>query len=117
VKLLLDENLSPSHARDLRSLGHDAVSVVELGLAGADDSEVRAAAISDNRVLVTLDADFSNILRHPPAPTPGVIRLRLHPATESAIAVALSWAIPKLEQVALSGKLAVVAESRIRIRG
>jgi predicted nuclease of predicted toxin-antitoxin system len=37
VKFLLDENLSPLHGRTVRSLGYDAVSVVELGLSGADD--------------------------------------------------------------------------------
>jgi hypothetical protein len=32
--------------------------------------------------LLTLDADFGNILRFPPAGTPGVIRLKIHPPTE-----------------------------------
>lgn len=31
MRLLLDENLSPQHARTLCSLGHDAVSIVDLG--------------------------------------------------------------------------------------
>jgi predicted nuclease of predicted toxin-antitoxin system len=117
VKLLLDENLAPSHVRLLRAAGHDAVSVVEIGLAGAEDLQVQAAAMLENRILVTLDADFANVLRFPPSATPGVIRLRLHPPTETAIAALLQWAIPRLEQVALAGRLAVVAGSRIRIRG
>jgi predicted nuclease of predicted toxin-antitoxin system len=89
VKFLLDENLSPLHARTLRDLGHDAVSVVELGLSGADDSVVRAVAIEARRILVTLDGDFANILRFPPSETPGVLRFRLHPPTEAAIDAAL----------------------------
>ena len=60
MKFLLDENLSPLHARTLRALGHDALSVVELGLSGADDSVVRHAAIQAGRILVTLDGDFPN---------------------------------------------------------
>ena len=66
MKFLLDENLSPLHVRTVRALGYDAVSVVELGLSGADDSVVRAAAIEQDRMLVTLDADFANVLRNPP---------------------------------------------------
>ena len=69
MKFLLDENLSPLHARTVRDLGHDAVSVVEIGLSGADDLDVRAAAIEQERILVTLDADFANVLRYPPAGT------------------------------------------------
>jgi len=90
VKFLLDENLSPSHVRTLRDLGHDAVSVVEMGLSGADDDVVRTAAIEGGRVLVTLDGDFANVLRYPPAATPGVVRFRLHPPTEQAIVRCLS---------------------------
>jgi predicted nuclease of predicted toxin-antitoxin system len=89
MRFLVGENLSPSHAAVLRALGHDAVSVLALGLAGADDLAVRAAAIEADRILVTLDGDFANALRFPPGPTPGVIRLRLHPATEQAIDAAL----------------------------
>jgi predicted nuclease of predicted toxin-antitoxin system len=98
-------------------MGHDAVSVVEIGLSGADDEEVRAAAIAEQRVLLTLDADFANVLRYPPAETPGVVRLRLHPATEDAIDEMLKGAIPRVAEVSVRGKLVVVDEHKIRIRG
>lgn len=117
MKFLVDENLSPLHARTLRALGYDAVSVVELGLSGADDSRVRDVAIEQDRILVTLDADFANIVRFPPAATPGVVRFRIHPATEEAIDVALRFAIPRLAGISLAGKLVVVDGSKIRIRG
>ena len=117
MKLLLDENLSPLHGRTLRALGQDAVSVVELGLSGADDSVVRDAAIKEERILVTLDADFANVLRFPPAGTPGVVRFRIHPAIEEAIDAALRIAIPRLAGMSLRGKLVVVNERKIRIRG
>src|SRR5215471_6327585 len=108
MRFLLDENLSPLHARTVRDLGHDAVSVVEIGLSGADDPDVRAAAIEQERILVTLDADFANVLRCPPAGTPGVVRLRLHPATEEAIDAMLRSAIRRLADVSVNGKLVVV---------
>lgn len=85
MKLLLDENLFSAPRAHPSRLGHDAVSVVELGLSGADDPVVRASAIEGGRILITLDADFANVLRYPPSSTPGVVRLRLHPATEAAI--------------------------------
>lgn len=117
MKLLLDENLSPLHAGTLRELGHDAVSVVELGLSGADDSVVRAAAIEGGRILITLDADFANVLRYSPSDSPGVIRLRIHPATEGAIDTLLRSTIARLSGVNLDGKLVVADPKRIRIRG
>ncbi len=117
MKLLLDENLSPLHTRALRELGHDAVSVVECGLSGADDSVVRAFAIENGRILVTLDADFANVSRYPPSNTPGVIRLKVHPATEGAIDVLLRSTILRLARMNLDGKLVVADPKRIRIRG
>jgi predicted nuclease of predicted toxin-antitoxin system len=116
VKFLLDENLSPLHAQTLRGLGHDAISVAALGLSGADDPAVRAAAIEGGRILVTLDGDFANVLRYPPAGTPGVLRFRLHPATEEAIDAALRWAVTRLAETRLDGKLVVADDKRIRIR-
>ena len=98
-------------------MGHDAVSVSELGLSGADDPVVSAAANQSGRILVTLDGDFANLLRYPPAATPGIVRLRLHPPTEVAIDAALRFMISLLAQTSLAGKLAVVDERRIRIRG
>lgn len=98
-------------------MGHDAVSVVEAGFSGSDDEEVRALAIAEERVLLTLDADFANVLRYPPAETPGVVRLRIHPATEDAIDEMLRGAIPRIAEANIRGKLVVVDESKIRIRG
>ena len=85
MKLLPDENLSPHQAATLREPGHDAIAVTEAGPSGEPDEKVRAFAIESGRILLTLDADFGNILRFPPAGTPGVIRLKIHPPTEEAI--------------------------------
>jgi predicted nuclease of predicted toxin-antitoxin system len=117
VRFLLDENLSPKQAKTFKDSGFDAISVVEAGLAGDSDGAVRAFAISSDRVLVTLDGDFANIVRYPPGETPGVIRLRLHPPTESAITSALERVVRILGSLDLRGKLAIVDEDKIRIRG
>ena len=61
MKLVLDENLSPLHASELRSLGHDACGVVEVGLSGAPDERILSFAVDENRILVTLDADFAHV--------------------------------------------------------
>ena len=63
MKLFLDENLSPKHASELRTAGHDAVAVLEVGLSGAPDAQVLQFAVANGRVLVTLDADFANVVR------------------------------------------------------
>ena len=117
VKLFLDENLSPQHAAELRTEGHDAVAVRSLRLAWAGEQGSHcASAVEGNRVLVTLDADFANVMRFPPAQTLGVVRLKVHPATEERIRQAIRRTLLYLQNIDMSGRLAVVDEDKIRIR-
>jgi len=116
MKLLLDENLSQQQAAILREQGHDAIAVIEAGLQGEPDSKVREFAINSGRVLVTLDADFANILRFPPANTPGVIRLKVHPPTEEAIRQQIHRTLQALKDTSIVGCLAVSHGGLIRIR-
>lgn len=116
MKLLLDENLSPAHALRLREAGHDALAVLEAGLGGAKDDAVRQFALDQKRTLVTIDSDFSHIVRYPPAGTPGVIWLRPWPPTESVIAALLDGAARQLTEISVDGKIVVVEPGRIRIR-
>jgi hypothetical protein len=64
-----------------------------------------------------MGADFGNILRYPATGTPGVIWLRLHPPTEVGIAAAMDRVLEKLGKEDLTGKLVVVDEDKIRVRG
>jgi predicted nuclease of predicted toxin-antitoxin system len=116
VKLFLDENLSPQQARELRSQGYDACAVAEVGLSGAPDETIRRYAVDTDRILVTLDADFANLIRFPPHETPGVMRLKIHPPTEDRIRQIIHRALLLLKDVDLRGRLAVVDADKIRIR-
>jgi predicted nuclease of predicted toxin-antitoxin system len=116
VKLFLDENLSPLHASELRSIGYDACAVVEVGLSGATDEQIRHFAVENGRVLITLDADFANVIRFPPEHTPGVLRLKIHPPTEESIRQAIRRSLLLLQNVDLKGRLAVVDKDKIRVR-
>jgi len=117
VRLFLDENLSSQHASELRLEGYDAIAVLEAGLSGATDEEVLRFAVDNGRVLVTLDADFANVMRFPPEQTVGVVRLKVHPASEDRIRQAIRRALLFLHNVEMVGRLAVVDDEKIRIRG
>ena len=117
MKLFLDENLSPQHASELRTEGHDAIAVLEAGLSGATDEQVLRFAVENGRILVTLDADFANVMRFPPEQTLGVVRLKVHPANEERIRQAIRRALLFLHNINLVGRLAVVDDEKIRIRG
>lgn len=77
MRFKLDENFGPTVHQVFEKRGLDCRTVVEEGLSGSPDSEVLAAAIGEERVLVTLDKDFSNVLSFPPATTCGVAVVNL----------------------------------------
>jgi predicted nuclease of predicted toxin-antitoxin system len=61
VKFKLDENLSPSLAVLFAADGHEAHSVVQQALGGQPDERVIDVCRREQRALITLDLDFSNI--------------------------------------------------------
>jgi len=82
VKFKLDENISRRGVELLRSAGHDAITVRDEGLAGADDEAIFAVASSEGRALITLDYDLPKSSGFP-----------LSTAQESSF---LSWADARL---------------------
>lgn len=58
MKFLVDAQLPPGLAFWLRSKGHEADHVVDVGLAEAPDAAIWALAIAEKRMIVTKDRDF-----------------------------------------------------------
>jgi uncharacterized protein with PIN domain len=61
IRFHLDENVSGAVASSLRLRGVDVTTPASAGLIGADDSEHLRFALSQHRVLVTHDDDFTRI--------------------------------------------------------
>lgn len=85
LKLYLDQMLRLDVAQALRSEGHDVVRASEVGQDRADDQQILQKSINENRVLVTLDEHFGDWVVLPLSKHPGVIRLKVNPATSSNI--------------------------------
>jgi predicted nuclease of predicted toxin-antitoxin system len=62
MKLLLDQGAPRSAAAILRRDGFDALHTGEVGMAESTDAEIIHWATIEDRVVVTLDADFHTIL-------------------------------------------------------
>jgi len=82
MKLKIDENLPSESLELLRVAGYDAITVVEEGLAGAEDAALAEVCKAEQRVFVTLDADFADIRSYPPKQFRGIVvlRVRTYPA-------------------------------------
>jgi predicted nuclease of predicted toxin-antitoxin system len=116
MRLKVDENLPREACELLNRAGHDALSVGQQGLAGADDARLYRLCQDEQRALITLDVDFANLQAYDPKSSAGVIVLRLARQDKQRVLDAVARTLPALEREPLTKRLWVVEEDRIRIR-
>jgi predicted nuclease of predicted toxin-antitoxin system len=76
VKFLVDMPVSPNVAGWLADNGHDAVHASNVGLHKAKDSEILEEARTQERIIVTADLDFPQLLALSRAKDPGIILIQ-----------------------------------------
>lgn len=100
----------------LRAGRHDCVHVYEQGLGGQPDEQIMALADREQRILISADADFGELLANAPVLAPSVILLRSSDKrTESLTGVILAN-LGQVEEDLAAGALVVITDTRIRIR-
>ena len=114
MRLFLDQMFRVELADRLRGLGHDVARASEVGLDRADDADILARAIAQERILITLDGHFGDwavlpLLRHR-----GVIRLRARPTTTENVARLLLPLLANTPESQFENQLVIVAPSRVR---
>ena len=115
MRLKLDENIDTRLSVLLRQAGHEAITVRDQGFYGTVDPEVYDHCISGGYVFVTLDLDFSNVLRYPPEPTQGLVVLRGPDDLFPTVTILILTLVNALTTATPSGHLWIVEPGRIRI--
>lgn len=114
MKFVVDESTGQSVVDELRRLGHDVTSVQEI-FPGLDDPPILDIAVNEDRIVITNDKDFGELVYRSGLPHAGVVLFRLQ--DESAanrvrmMREALRSCGDKLED-----NFVVVSERKIRIR-
>jgi predicted nuclease of predicted toxin-antitoxin system len=114
MRFLADENFARPALEALRKAGWEVVSIAE-ECPGVPDEDVAALCAAQERILLTFDKDFGELVfrRGLPAGS-GVVLFRLtpdSPAEAAEVALALVQSHPDL-----AGSFCVVTRDRIRIR-
>jgi predicted nuclease of predicted toxin-antitoxin system len=116
MKLLLDQNLPADAAMILRASGIDAIHAREAGLEAAEDDAILEWCRVEERIIVTLDADFHALLALAAARTPSVIRIRIEGLRDEALAAVILRVIAATEADLQHGSVVTVTETSIRVR-
>jgi predicted nuclease of predicted toxin-antitoxin system len=113
MRLLLDSCLSPALTEALREAGHDVESTLDWPR-DPGDSEILRIAFESNRVLITLDKDFGELVYAHGQDHAGVLRLASIPSFEHAAACLL--ALENYGRELEAGAFVVYEVDGVRIR-
>jgi predicted nuclease of predicted toxin-antitoxin system len=116
VRFLIDECLPARIAELLRAAGHDCAHVYELGLGGQPDEQIMAAADRENRILVSADTDFGELLANAPVLAPSVILLRRTDKQARSLTAVILANLAQITDDLAAGALVVISDARIRAR-
>jgi len=116
VRFKTDENLPVEAALIFRDHGFEAETVWHESLSGADDEAIANGLRAENRILVTLDLDFSNIRAYPPDEYSGIVVLRLKTQDKPTVLNYIRRVLTAIEKRSPVGELWIVQHDRIRFR-
>lgn len=114
MRLFLDQMIDHSVAEALRKQNCDVQCTAEVGMACADDLEILAYCIDQNRILVTLDEHFGDWTVARLTEHPGVIRLKVDPANTRNIQRAIVSFLDRYADRDFRNTLAIVKPTAIR---
>jgi len=117
MKFLIDNALSPLVAQGLRDAGYDSVHVRDYGIQSAEDEMIFLRAAQEGRVLVSADTDFGTLLSLRREVRPSIILFRKSSQRQpEAQHKLLIKNLPAIQSDLEKGCIAVIEESRLRIR-
>jgi predicted nuclease of predicted toxin-antitoxin system len=113
MRFLADESCDFAAVRALRAAGHDVLAVAELA-PRAPDTEVIRLAVREQRILLTEDKDFGQLVFAQGAHTRGVLYLRFPASARSQIPEVVVRLVEQ-QRERLHQAFVVVQPGRIRI--
>lgn len=116
MKFKIDENMPLEVKNIILEKGHDCESVYDENLNGKPDLLVACKCSEENRILITLDLDFANIIQYPMDKYPSRIILRPNRQSKHHI---IQFTGKFLENKMIDNEnrhIYIVEEDRVRIR-
>jgi predicted nuclease of predicted toxin-antitoxin system len=114
MNILLDENVDIRLKAALVALGHDVTAIVTDYSHSLTDEQVLAIAVSEERLLVTNDRDFGELIVRSQAKHRGVIYLRLTTVDFASLLARVTFVLTTQHEIL--NELLIVSDQRIRRR-
>lgn len=116
MKFLADMGISPRTVAFLHGLGHDAVHLHALGLDRLPDPNILEMARAENRILLTHDLDFTELMAAGGETLPSVIVFRLRSMRPERVNWYLQGIVSQHQAALEQGAIVSVIEGQVRVR-
>lgn len=116
MRFLADMGVAQRIVEWLRAGGHDAVHLREQGLQRLPNGEIFEKAATEERVVLTFDLDFGEIVALSGGRRVSIIQFRLHNTRTPHVIDRLARVLEDSSQALERGAIVVVEESRHRTR-
>ena len=114
LKFIIDESSGVTLSSVLSSLGHDCINIAQMK-PGIEDHEILDLAFKENRILITNDKDFGELIYRKKSPHKGIILLRLGYDTPQKRIQIIEELIERFGEK-LKNRFIVASEKGFRIR-
>ncbi|MDZ7615763.1 MAG: DUF5615 family PIN-like protein [Patescibacteria group bacterium] len=116
MRFLADMGVSLRVVDWLRTGGHDAVHLRELGLQTMPNGDIFDKAASEQRIVLTFDLDFAEILAASGGQLVSVVLFRLRNTRAAFVIQRLTTVLAHTSGELLQGAIVVVEDGRHRVR-
>jgi predicted nuclease of predicted toxin-antitoxin system len=116
MRFLADMGVAMHVVEWLREEGHDARHLREEALQRLPDDQIFAKAIAENRIVLTFDLDFAEIVALSNRQTVSVVIFRLRNTRTRHVIERLRVVLQEAGQALARGAVVVVEEGRLRVR-
>ena len=97
TRFLIDENISPLTADQLKHMGYDVIQISRLKRIKRSDAAITQYAAQNNMIIVTLDKDFARIYHLTMRGKVGILLVRVKPPTVENINNSLRKFLKKVD--------------------
>jgi predicted nuclease of predicted toxin-antitoxin system len=113
---LADMGVSGTTVQGLRDRGEDAIHLREIGLQRLTDDQILLKRRAENRIVLTFDLDFGDLLAASAGNTPSVILFRMRNQTPAAVTPRLIEVLERCADELSAGAFIVIEDGRYRLR-
>ena len=108
--------VSMSTVKALRDAGEEVTHLREQSLLTMPDDQIVAKAIREERVILTFDLDFGDLLAASGGRVPSVILFRMRNQTPAAVTLRLFEALRTCRDALATGAIVIVEDAAYRLR-